>query len=356
MNTVSVIMPTYNRAKYIKDAVESVLNQTYGDLKLIIVDDGSTDNTEQIITPYLSDSRVCYIKQPNSGSSAARNYGLSMTEGNFVAFIDSDDIWSRDKLAIQINILMALPEVDLVCSDFSAVTGADIMERSHIRSYFKVLNEYNLQYNNIFDHILEQPIDGLAQNEKVYWGNIYNTMLFGNIILTSTCLCRSAIFDSIGVFDTKYRTLEDYDLYLRISKVFRIALVTQPLIQYRYSNNQLSGENHFERLCLNLIDIFKKNVGTLDKNELLKLGSRKIQRRLGMYEAMLGYYYFNKKEMELAKRYYWKSLENNPGYFKSYFYIFFSLLPAGILQLLRRIKHIIVSRERIVKHDFQNHT
>ena len=338
-NTVSIILPTYNRAGYIRDAIESVLKQTYGNFKLMIVDDGSTDNTEQVVAPYLSDKRVRYMKQPNSGAAAARNYGLTVREGDFVAFIDSDDIWEPEKLGIQVSIMAALPQVVMVCSDFSAVTGSAIIERSHIRSYFMVLDEYNLQYDDIFVHVLERPIEGLAYGEKVYWGNIFRTMLLGNIMLTSTCLCRSSIFDSIGFFDTKYSTLEDYDLYLRISKAFQVALVTQSLIRYRYSENQLSGEGYFEKLCINLIDIFTKNVAALKDNDSVKLNFHTFQRRLGMYQSMLGYCHFAKEEMRQARQYYLKSLRNNPGDLKSYLYLLFSLLPIGATRFVRNIRH-----------------
>ena len=101
---VSVIIPTYNRAHLIKRSAESVLNQTYTNLELIIVDDGSTDDTEEVVKT-LNDNRVTYIKQPNQGACAARNNGIDHAKGEFIAFQDSDDVWHEDKLEKQIKCL-----------------------------------------------------------------------------------------------------------------------------------------------------------------------------------------------------------------------------------------------------------
>jgi glycosyltransferase involved in cell wall biosynthesis len=339
MNTVSVIMPTYNRAGYIKDAIESVLNQTYNNFELIIVDDGSQDNTEEVISPYLTrDSRIRYIKQANAGAATARNRGLSMRNGNLVAFIDSDDIWESDKLGIQVSIMDALPEAGIVCSDFSAVKNNSLIERSHIRSYFSVLNDYSLDYHDVFSHQLDQKIEGLDNNDKVYWGNVFATMLFGNIILTSTCLCRSAVFETAGGFDPSFRTLEDYDLYLKITRTFPVALVTKPLIRYQYSENQLSGEEYFGQLCLNLINIFNKNVDAIDDADFLQKNKKKLKKHLGKYQAQQGYFHFSREELHKAAQCYRQSIQNDPGNCQSYIYLFFSLMPVAISRFIRKLK------------------
>ena len=338
MNLVSVIMPTYNRAGYIRDAVDSVLTQTYSNLELIVVDDGSTDGTEEIITPFLRDPRIQYVKQENAGVAAARNRGLSLRKGDLVAFIDSDDIWEPEKLSIEVAIMKALPEAGIVCSDFSAVKGSALMEKSHIRSYFSVFNDYALSYQDIFSHRLGQSTEGLSEGEEVYWGNIFNTMLFGNTILTSTCLCRSAVFETVGVFDPSLKTIEDYDLYLKITKIFPVALVTKPLIRYRYSEHQLSGEIYFDKLCVNLINIFTKNVEAIEDADFLRENKRKLQKHLGKYQAMQAYFHFSREEMKEAARCYWQSIRSNPGNLKSYVYLFFSVMPAGISRSITRLK------------------
>lgn len=140
MDIVSVILPTYNRANYIADTVKSLLNQTYKYIELIIIADGSTDNTKEVISPFLKDHRTIYIKQINSGTAAVRNCGLSRGSGKYVAFIDSDDIWEKDKIEIQLSILNSLPEVSAVFADFSGIYKDGHIEKSHLGTYFSVLN------------------------------------------------------------------------------------------------------------------------------------------------------------------------------------------------------------------------
>lgn len=336
MDIVSVILPTYNRAGYIKDAIESVLNQTYRNIELLIIDDGSTDNTQAVIEPYLKDNRIRYIRQENAGAAAARNRGLALRTGKYVAFIDSDDIWEKDKLEIQLAVMNSLPDVAIAFSDFSAKGRDGLIEKSHIRTYFTVLDTYKLSYDDVFSHR-----NTLKNSEKVYWGNIYQTMIFGNIILTSTTLFRHEVFNSTGTFDTNYKTLEDYDLFLKLTKRFTAAFVDKPLICYRYSENQLSGDLFFGKLCNNLIDIFTKNIAGIEDKGFLKKNKKKIKRRLGTFHAMQAYYHFSHDNMALAAKHYWQSIRNNPVNYRAYIYLFFSLFPVNVTNFIRKCKPIV---------------
>ena len=338
MNLISVIMPTYNRASYLSGAIESVLGQTFQDFELIIIDDGSTDDTHTVVNPYLKDKRIRYFMQQNGGAAAARNHGLAVRQGKYVAFIDSDDTWEKNKLTLQWAVMNQLPDVGIVCSDFSSLDDEGCREQSHIRSYFSVFDDYGLRYEDVFQYVITTPVKGLAADAQVYWGNVYETMIFGNIILTSTCLCRAEVFKHTGVFDTRYSTLDDYDLFLRICRHFPIAYIDQSLVCYRYSNDQLSGDIHFEKLCNNVIDIFKKNVEALKDDEFFRKNKSKIKRHLGMLQAQQAYYYFSHGNMSRAAQYYLQSILNRPGHYKSYLYLLFSLLPPKVTGLVRSIK------------------
>ena len=106
-NLVSIIMPSYNTAKFISDSINSVLSQTYSNWELIIVDDCSSDNTDEIVSPFLSDKRIKYLKnEKNSGAAVSRNYALREAKGKWIAFLDSDDLWEKDKLQKQILSLI----------------------------------------------------------------------------------------------------------------------------------------------------------------------------------------------------------------------------------------------------------
>lgn len=338
VDLVSVVLPTYNRANYLVDAIESVLNQTYRQVELIVIDDGSTDNTSEVVAPFLNDGRMRYVEQKNSGAASARNHGIALSAGRFVAFIDSDDVWEKDKLEIQLSIMNALPDVALVCSDFSSRDREGRVEPSHIKSYFSVFDDYDLSYLDVFGHTLTECISGLEKGLNVYWGKVYEAMVFGNFILTSTCLCRREVFNQVGVFNTKYETLEDYDLYLRMTRQFEAAFVDKPLVRYRYSKNQLSGEAFYEKLCRNLIEIFEKNIASMTDEDFLKRNEKRIRLHRGMILSQQAYFYFSHDQMSSAAGLYWKSIRNDPSRCKSFIFLFFSLLPVGITRSIRKIK------------------
>ena len=337
MNTISVIMPTYNRAGRITDAIESVLSQTYRELEIIIIDDGSTDSTEDVVRKYLNDSRIRYIRQENAGAAAARNRGIKEAKGAIIGFIDSDDVWVEDKLLVQMSVFRALPEVGVVCSDFSARLENSEEERSHIRKYFSVFDDYGLSYDSVFER--KNVIFPCGTREvTAYWGRIYETMVFGNCILTSTALCRREVFDEVGVFDTTFETLEDYDLFLRIAKAFPAALVDAPLILYNYSDDRLSGERMFGKVCINLIEIYRKNLNAISDRSFFIRHRRRIRRHWGRIHAMMAYFHFSKDEMTQAAKSYCKSIVYDPANVTYYAYLAGSFLPKGIICFIRDLK------------------
>ncbi len=339
-NLISVILPTYNRANYIRQAAQSVLGQTYAALELIIIDDGSTDETEKVLEDIRRDSRVRYISQNNSGAANARNHGLKLANGEYVAFIDSDDIWQKEKLEEQIYVMKALPQIGLVCSDFAARKNNVEIEISHIRNYFDVFNTYNLKLGDIFSDRLkiDERVSVLEGVGEVFWGYIYETMIFGNIILTSTCLCRASIFKEVGVFNTSYPTLEDYDLFLRITEKYPIAFIDKNLIIYQYSDNQLSGENYFGKLCEVLIDIYSNNFEKIRGTQFYQNNRNKIKQRLGMYQGMAAYFHYSRGHRRPALEYCVKAIRNNPFMIKNYACLLLSLLPNRTTEYLKKMR------------------
>ncbi len=157
MPKVSVIIPTYNRARYITRAIDSVLAQTYKDWELIIVDDGSTDNTRDVVEPYLKDKRIRYVWQENRGVSAARNKGLDLAQGEYIAFLDSDDFYLPEKLMHSIEILDKYSNVVLVSSNSYVVSNAKLKEYSYreIMHYWNAIpkevypvGSFGIHFNN----------------------------------------------------------------------------------------------------------------------------------------------------------------------------------------------------------------
>jgi len=196
---VSVIIPTYNRGWIMKDAVDSVLAQKYTGFELIVVDDGSTDNTLDLLQTY--GQRLTLIQQQNRGVSAARNAGISAASGRYIAFLDSDDLWLPQKLKQQVQFFTLHPEA-LVCQT----------EEIWIRNGRRV--------NPKLRH-------------KKLSGMIFEPSLHLCLVSPSAVMIRRSLFDEVGLFDESLPACEDYDLWLRVSCRYPVYLIDTPLIVKR---------------------------------------------------------------------------------------------------------------------------
>jgi len=198
MTSVSVILPTFNRKLLVPNAVKSVLDQTYRDFELILVDDGSTDQTRNVIDPFLKDSRVHYCYQQNKGVSAARNLGLSKACSEWIAFLDSDDVWLPRKLETQISYLKANPHI-------KACQVEEIWIRNGIR-----VNPHKKHAKHsgwIFEHCL--PLC---------------------IISPSAVILHQSVVSQCGFFDEGLPACEDYDYWLRLTLDFEFVTLPEALI------------------------------------------------------------------------------------------------------------------------------
>lgn len=196
MHKVSVIIPAYNRFSFLVEAVESVLSQTFTDFELIIVDDGSVDETRKIQEIY--QHRVKYIFQENRGVSSARNKGIMLSNGEYICFLDSDDMWKKDKLETQVNFMDKN-------KDFLVCYTDEIWMRNGVR------------------------VNPMKKHKK-HSGMIYDKCLPLCIISPSSAMMKREIFDKVGYFDENLPVCEDYDLWLRISKDYPIFFINKKLI------------------------------------------------------------------------------------------------------------------------------
>jgi len=252
--------------------------------------------------------------------------------------------------------LNRLPEVSGVYSDFSAIyPDGRRSGHSYMRNYFGVFDAYGLTYENIYRGGHFASIwPGLGEID-IYWGHVYDTMLFGNMILTSTAIFRREVFSEVGNFDSRYPYAEDYDLFLRITKKFQVSYVDAFLITYRLHAMQLSGSKNSTIAHAGLLHIFEKNVQELQETNktFFYQNRQKIKRRRGKLHAWLASAYFGKEDMRSAAKHYWFSIINNPmdhKYFSSYIYLLFSLVPVGIIRLIRSLKTVIKPYAKILFH------
>jgi len=213
--SVSVVIPTYNRGWILREAIDSVLDQTMEDFELIVVDDGSTDDTQDILEEYGDAVRT--IHQGNGGVSAARNRGIASAEGTYIAFLDSDDLWMPEKLRTQLEFFQSHPKA-LICQT----------EEMWIRRGVRV-----------------NP----KKRHKKPSGMIFEPSLELCLVSPSAVMVHRKLFDLVGLFDEDFRICEDYDMWLRIGYRYPIYLIDRPLIVKRGGHkDQISKGIGLDRL------------------------------------------------------------------------------------------------------------
>lgn len=205
---VSIIVPCYNQERFIAAALDSLLAQTYPNWEAIIVNDGSTDLSEQIVLDYCrTDSRFVLISQPNKGLSGARNTGITSAKGAYVGFLDADDAYLPDKLARQVEFLEATAEVDVVYGDY-------------FRGDSKLV-PYTL---------VSQPLPTIALSEALIYRNWFDV---------NSPLLRRSIVDEVGPFDEVLKSAEDWDYWIRVAASGQVAYCSGPVAIYRTHDNQM---------------------------------------------------------------------------------------------------------------------
>jgi Glycosyltransferases involved in cell wall biogenesis len=206
---VSVIVPTYNRERVIENAVNTVLNQTYKNIEIIVVDDGSADNTRVKLAAY--EKKIKYYYKSNGGCSCARNFGIDKANGQFIAFLDSDDEWLPNKIEKQLVALEQNEGFGLAICDIAYVdNNKQVVYCSKLRETIKADGE-----------ILEQ------------------VLLIPNITC-SYMMVKKQVFDIVGKFDETFDTANDYEMMLRITSKFKTVLIEEPLVRYKKSDNSVS--------------------------------------------------------------------------------------------------------------------
>jgi glycosyltransferase involved in cell wall biosynthesis len=211
--TVTIVIPTYNRASQLGRSISSVLGQTYGDFELIIVDDASTDNTAEIIGT-LGDKRVKYIRrEQNGGAAAARNTGIRAATGELVGFNDSDDEWCTEKLQRQMETFQELPsDVGVVYCDHWVINNGE---------------------RRLWQSFHAMPEDGL-----VFRKALVSFLVCGPVFL-QTAIIRRECFEQVGMLDENMPTGEDWDFIFRVSKLYRLYHMSVPLVNRFLSHDSL---------------------------------------------------------------------------------------------------------------------
>ncbi len=225
---VSIIMPAYNAGRFIEESIQSVINQTYQNWELIIIDDGSVDNTAEFAIRFTKvDLRIKYFYQPNGKQGKARNLGLKNSKGAYVAFLDADDKWTTDKLTIQTNLLFANKDIDLLFSQGYNLTG-------------NAFSNMDVWVKEVWDHHdLKAMIDG-------------NKIPILSVIVKKEALIKVGGFTEAG----NLQNVEDYHLWLKLLvNNFKFKSTADRLFYYRIHETQVTYENkNLTRLCFNVYE------------------------------------------------------------------------------------------------------
>lgn len=222
MPTVSVVVATYNCAQYLPQTIGSVLAQTYRDYEIVVVNDGSTDYTDEVMSSFVNNHGVRYYTIPHWGVARAKNAAIAKAQGEYVAFLDADDLWEPTKLQKQMDVFRKNPSAGLVCSDVRWVDDRGDATPSEPRRLFQ---------GQVLPHL---------------YGN--------NFVSFSTCVVRRTLLERCGAFDESLGLNEDYDLWLRLSLVTEFDYVPEMLAAYRLRNGQVSADREGRALWGRLIE------------------------------------------------------------------------------------------------------
>lgn len=311
---VTVIIPTYNSAQFISEAIESVLNQTYRNFEIVVVDDGSMDNTRRILEPF--SKKIKYIYQENSGPSKARNTGIQNSKGEYIAFLDADDTWLSEKLELQVKIISNNMHLGLIFTDSLTIENEKLGEKTFLNQ--KKCYEDLLKTKNC----IHRP---------------FKILFNENFVVTSTVMVRKKCFDRVGRFDESFSSAEDRELWLRLSAYYDFALIPRVLIHKRNHSNNIGFD--WERCFTSRIKVFRKIISLhpeIIKKEKIDVPSKFIK----LYNT-LGYFYFERNDFIKAKENYLLSLAHSPN-IKAMLYWSSTFLGENFIQLIRKLKKAVL--------------
>lgn len=235
MPKVSVIIPTYNRAWSIQRAIQSIQSQTFKDMEIIVIDDGSIDNTQEIVRA-IHDDRISYIRfETNRGSGATRNEGLRVAKGKYIAFLDSDDEWLPEKLEKQVNLMEVLP-LDYGISYSGSISCWDGSKRQ----------------------------DVVCRAHKRYSGDVYQDWLLSKFTcVTPAVMIKRDCISKVGLFNEQLKRMQDADYWTRIFKVYKCAVIEEPLVKIHPQLHRKVLEGAEESILLYLV-LRMKELSDLD--------------------------------------------------------------------------------------------
>jgi glycosyltransferase involved in cell wall biosynthesis len=325
---ISVVVPTYNNAAYITQALDSVFAQSFTDYEVVVVDDGSVDDTRAVLSRY--GARIRYHYQENQGLAVARNTGLRLAAGRYLTYLDADDVWEVDNLLVKARVLEANQELGGVFSEFTIFDDQGVREPRGTRQLFPFFARTGLDLDDIFSHkeSLTLP-DGTPT--VVRWGQVFDKLFWGNFILPTSMLFSRAGAAKIGEFLPELRTQQDYEFWLRFTKTYPLAHVDAPLVRYRRHPAQLTDQSRIE----NIMNAVRRIIDRYE-DEFARMGrQREFGRRKAGILTELAKVKLGQGRPAEARALLTASLRLNPAGLESYTGLALSLMPPAVLAWAR---------------------
>jgi glycosyltransferase involved in cell wall biosynthesis len=299
---VSVVIPAHNASRHLRECIDSVLAQDYAPLQVIVVDDGSTDDTPRIMAEYKD--RITAVTQMNGGAAAARNNGMAHAAGKYIAFLDSDDVWLPGKLRAQVAVLEEDPSIGLVCARW--------------RRWYP-------DQNGIYPP--PERVDGTDERAPApaRSGWLYTDLLQHCVIWTSTVVIRRDITETVGAFDPALRRGQDYDYWLRAARLTRIRELDRELALYRMDDASVArkagGVNWEVQVVSRAVDRW----GTKGPDGR-SLPASDLRRRFWQLHFDFGYQQFHQRNFVIARRAFASALRFRPFHAKTCAYAVASMI------------------------------
>ena len=332
---ITVIIPAYNCANFINNAIESVFRQTYSNYELIVVDDGSKDDTAAKVLRY--GNKLVYIHQKNGGVSKARNTGIQNSKGEYIAFLDADDVWKENKLEIQEFFLRKHSNVDFIFSSFQQ-TKKNILLGNMYEDTFNFFKEYSYSFDDIFDHKETRTVKDISV--PFYYGNVYKYLFLGNFILPSSVIFRKEALQEVGHLNEFYRVAEETEYFLRFSRKCVFGFVKHPLLYYELPEpDNLSGKKNIEKLIKNALRVQIDSI--LSDREYYYKNTGFFMKGISNTYRRLSYYYLTEYNNLNSRKYAKYSLKACNMNIKAGLIYIMSFLPKEYLAQLTKIKHSI---------------
>ena len=297
--TVSVIIPAYNAAPWIAETIDSVLNQTFQDFEVIVVDDGSTDATAEIVENYKS--QVQYLYKNNGGVGSARNTGICAAKGRYIACVDADDLWLPEKLEVQIQLLQKDHSLAWVYSD-----------------------------GLIFENNGNQNLHLFSQSAYMTSGDVLRPILLQDFIPCPTPVFKRDIFENVGFFeeDISLQSVADWDMWLRIAAKYPVGFIDKPLVKYRRHSTSMTGTNTIQSSLKSRLTVVERAI----LREPERLGDLRQQAIANIY-IPIGHLVMSRGNREEAREMYLKSVQMNPKQLKSIIYLAATFIPISVNHL-----------------------